>query len=101
MEVLEHHQGRPGRPVAAHQLDRRPHPLVDGALTVAEHRQVVLGQPAGADGVEEQLEGTTDGVGVGLAGQDVGARRHGADQLLHQPRLADAGFAGDEGHDRS
>ncbi len=72
-------------------------PLDRAAPRVGQRRQLLLVDlRAAVDGVQEHLVRPGQRAGLGLTDQHHGLRRHGRQQLVHQPGLADARLARDE-----
>ena len=105
VEVLEHHHGPAAhlpdlRRQAAHGLEADEHPLLERPGAVGHDGEGVGIDVEAVEGVEQQLEGTAEGAGLGLAGEHRHAGGHPVAELADEAGLPDAGFAADQGDRR-
>ena len=98
VQVLEHDERGAIGGEGSDEVDASSHPLLGRSARVLDHGGAlgVAAHVGAAEDIEEQLHRSTDGARIGLAGQHERADGGAGDELLHEPRLADPGLAGDQ-----
>ena len=98
VQVFEHDERGAIGGEGPDEVDAGPHPLLGRSARVLDHGCAlgVAAHVGAAEDIEEQLHRSTDGARIGLAGQHERADGSAGDELLHEPRLADPGLAGDQ-----